>query len=68
MSLTKATSSEPYVVLNYDSANLIYSSGDWSYSRLLALAQSWLQYIIRMGYKVPPCSSQRAAATPMLAC
>ena len=55
MSLTKATSSTPYLVLNYDSANLIYGSGDWSYSQLLALAQSWLQYIVRMGYKVLPC-------------
>ena len=52
MSITKATSTTPYLVLNYDSANLIYGSGDWSYSQLLALAQSWLQYIIRMGYQV----------------
>ena len=64
MSLTKATASEPYLVLNYDSANLIYGSGDWSYSQLLALAQSWLQYIIRMGYKVPPAAHQRAATPP----
>ena len=57
MSYVKSTGATPYLVLNYDSANLIYGSGDWSYSQLLALAQSWLQYIVRMGYQVLPGSS-----------
>ena len=52
MSNVQATGSRPYLVLNYDSCNLINGSGDWSYSQLLALAQSWIAYIVRKGYKV----------------
>ena len=52
MSAITATGADPYLVLNYDSANLINGPGDWSYAQLLALAQSWVTYIKRMGYKV----------------
>ncbi len=55
MSYVQATGAEPYVVLNYDSANTILGPGDWSYTKLLALAKSWLNYIKSKGYKVRPC-------------
>ena len=52
MSNVQATGAVPYLVLNYDSCNLSFGSGDWTYSQLLALAQSWITYIVKMGYKV----------------
>ncbi|KAK9823048.1 hypothetical protein WJX81_003290 [Elliptochloris bilobata] len=52
MSYVKATSAEPYLVLNYDSCNYILGPNDWSYDQLFALAKSWLTYIAQMGYKV----------------
>ena len=62
MGNVKATGAVPYLVLNYDSCNLIYGSGDWSYSQLLALAQSWVAYIIRMGYAVSSACELSPAA------
>ena len=54
MSYVQATGADPFLVLNFDSCNLIYGSGDWSYTQLGQLAVSWLQYIARKGYSVPP--------------
>ncbi|KAK9834900.1 hypothetical protein WJX81_007315 [Elliptochloris bilobata] len=51
MGYVKATNAVPYLVLNYDSCSLRFGSGDWSYDQLLALAKSWLSYIVQMGYK-----------------
>jgi hypothetical protein len=47
----EATGALPYLVLNYDSANLVHGPNDWSYDQLLDLAKSWLSYIQRMGYQ-----------------
>lgn len=58
MSYVQATGADPYLVLNYDSANLIHGSADWSYTQLGLLAVSWLQYIARKGYSVRPRSLQ----------
>jgi len=51
MSCIEATGALPYLVLNYDSANLVHGPNDWSYDQLLELAKSWLSYIQRMGYQ-----------------
>ena len=72
MANVKATGAQPYLVLNYDSANLINGSGDWSYNQLLDLAKSWIAYIIKMGYKVRVCrdadSSPNGCLRQGLAC
>ena len=63
MGVVQATGADPYLVLNFDSCNLIHGSGDWSYTQLGQLAVSWAQYIARMGYSVRPRSLQRDALT-----
>ena len=55
MGNVKATGAKPYLVLNYDSCNIINGPGDWSFNQLLELAKSWIAYIIRMGYQVWVC-------------
>ena len=71
MSYVQATGADAYLVLNYDSANMIYGSADWSYTQLGQLAVSWLQYIARKGYTVRlRCSQscqQHACAVMLLA-
>ena len=54
MSYIQATGADPYVVINYDSANSVWGPKDWTYTQLLALAKSWVSYISRKGYKVRP--------------
>ena len=58
MGVVQATGADPYLVLNFDSCNLIYGSGDWSYTQLGQLAVSWAQYIARKGYSVRARSLQ----------
>ncbi|KAK9834894.1 hypothetical protein WJX81_006971 [Elliptochloris bilobata] len=50
MGVVAATGADPYLVLNYDSAN---KPGErWNYEQLRDAAESWVAYIVRKGYQV----------------
>ena len=72
MSYIQATGADPYVVINYDSANSVWGPKDWTYTQLLALAKSWVSYIKRKGYKVRPsgplCLSRLPLESVQLPC
>ena len=54
MEVVAATGADPYLVLNYDSANKPPANpGDsWDYEKLRDAAESWVAYIVRKGYQV----------------
>ena len=54
MDLVATTGADPYLVLNYDSANKPSANpGDsWDYDKLRDAAVSWVAYIVRKGYQV----------------
>ena len=48
MDVVAATSADPYLVLNYKSANMC---GGWDYEKLRDAAESWVAYIVRRGHQ-----------------
>ena len=72
MEVVVASGADPYLVLNYSSANNPPANpGEaWDYDLLRDAAESWVAYIVRKGYQVGRTSSPRsirAAATRLLA-
>lgn len=49
MDVVAATGADPYLVLNYDSANK--PGVRWDYDQLRDAAESWVSYIVRKGYQ-----------------
>lgn len=49
MDVAAAAGAEPYLVLNYDSANK--PGQRWDYDQLRDAAESWVSYIVRKGYQ-----------------
>ena len=68
MEVVAATGAEPYLVLNYDSANKPSAdpADSWGYDKLRDAAESWVAYIVRKGYQVT-CPSMGAVPHACLA-
>ena len=54
MEVVAATGADPYLVLNYDSANKPSAdpADSWGYDKLRDATESWVAYIVRKGYQV----------------
>lgn len=62
MDVVVAAGADPYLVLNYDSANKEpYPGGErWDYDKLRNAAESWVAYIVRKGYEARALPSHAA--------
>ena len=49
MDIVEATGADPYLVLNYKSANMCGEC--WGYEKLRDAAEAWVAYIVRHGYQ-----------------
>ena len=64
MDVAAAAGAEPYLVLNYDSANK--PGQRWGYDQLRDAAESWVAYIVRKGYQAR--GGLRPSARPEAGC